>query len=391
MSTVADRWHLARPPAGAATCPEHGKVPSNDHGKGDRWAVRWRDDEGKQRRRHYAKKAVADREAAKIGSDLLTGTYVDPSDRTTVEEYARRWIAARPHRPTTARRVASSVDTHIAGTPIGSRRLVEVRPSDVQAWATGRAAVLAPSTLRNLVSLLRSIYTSAVLDRLVASSPVVRIQLPRHERARVVPLSVAQVRTLADAVPDRNRAMVLTQAGLGLRIGELLALRVEDVDFLRRIVRVENQIPPGSKERTEPKTPRSKRSIPLPGMVAEALAKHIETYPPLEDGSLFSTRFGATYDHNFYGTEVLKAAVRATPSVPDTTSSHDLRHHYASVLLAAGESVVAVAERLGHDNANLVLSTYGHLMPDSEDRTRKAVDAAWSSALDVPSEVEDAR
>ena len=76
------------------------------------------------------------------------------------------------------------------------------------------------------------------------------------------------------------------------------------------------------------------------------------------------------------------AAKRA--GLPAGTTSHDLRHHYASVLLAAGESVVAVAERLGHDNATLVLTTYGHLMPDSEDRTRMAVDEAWS-AITVPS------
>ena len=75
--------------------------------------------------------------------------------------------------------------------------------------------------------------------------------------------------------------------------------------------------------------------------------------------------------------------------LPRRTTTHDLRHHYASVLLAAGESVVAVAERLGHEDASLVLSTYGHLMPDSDDRTRSAVDAAWdavgaSCAPDVP-------
>lgn len=75
--------------------------------------------------------------------------------------------------------------------------------------------------------------------------------------------------------------------------------------------------------------------------------------------------------------------------LPKGTTNHDLRHHYASVLLAAGESVVAVAERLGHEDASLVLSTYGHLMPDSDDRTRSAIDAAWdgasaSCAPDVP-------
>ena len=70
--------------------------------------------------------------------------------------------------------------------------------------------------------------------------------------------------------------------------------------------------------------------------------------------------------------------------LPTGTTSHALRHHYASVLLHAGESVVAVAERLGHENAALVLSTYGHLMPNSEERTRAAVDGAWR-AMDVPS------
>jgi integrase len=82
-----------------------------------------------------------------------------------------------------------------------------------------------PTTLRQAVGLLRSVYGAAVLDRLVASSPVVRIQPPRHEREPVVSLSVEQVAALARAMPERYRAMVLTQAGLGLRIGELLAPR----------------------------------------------------------------------------------------------------------------------------------------------------------------------
>jgi len=69
----------------------------------------------------------------------------------------------------------------------------------------------------------------------------------------------------------------------------------------------------------------------------------------------------------------------ACAGLPSATTSHDLRHHYASVLLQ-GKSVVAVAERLGQHNASLVLSTYGHLMPDSEDRTRRAVDTAWSTS-----------
>ena len=350
------------------------------------WLARWRDETGRQRKRSFGRKIDAQRFVTQIEADMLRGQYVDPTDRTTVLEYSRRWAAARIHRPTTARRVASMIDTHIAGTTLGSRRLAAVTPSEVQAWASDRAQILAPTTLRNLVSLLRSVYASAVLDRLVAASPVVRLSLPATHRERVVPLAVEEVLALAEAMPRRNRAMVISQAGLGLRIGELLALRVQDVDFMRRTVRIEWQLAPGQKSRSAPKTRRSTRTVPLPQVVAEALSIHLEGFPPGDDGTLFTTRFGTPYRHDYYGTRIFSEAV-AKAGLPASTTSHDLRHHYASVLLAQGESVVAVAERLGHHNASLVLSTYGHLMPDSEDRTRRAIDNAWSAcAPSVPHE-----
>lgn len=131
------------------------------------WLARWRDPDGTQRKKSFVKKSDADRFMVTVEADKHRGQYVDHSARTTVAEYARAWASARPHRPTTARRVASLIDTHIAGTRLGDRRLAAVMPSEVQAWASDRALVLAPSTLRLLVSLLRSIYASAVLDRLV--------------------------------------------------------------------------------------------------------------------------------------------------------------------------------------------------------------------------------
>jgi integrase len=143
-------------------------------------------------------------------------------------------------------------------------------------------------------------------------------------------------------------------------------------------VRVEWQTSPDGKRRTAPKTPRSRRTLPLPGVVADALAAHVTEYPPAEDGSIFTTVAGFLFRHEHYGSRIFATAVRRA-GLPAGTTSHHLRHHYASVLLAAGESVVAVAERLGHENATLVLKTYGHLMPDSEDRTRRAIDAAWTT------------
>lgn len=82
---------------------------------------------------------------------------------------------------------------------------------------------------------------------------------------------------------------------------------------------------------------------------------------------------------------LIRAGVTGGKTVPESVADHPPL--FATVLLQQGESVVAVAERLGQHNASLVLSTYGHLMPDSEDRTRRAVDTAWStSAPPLPQE-----
>ena len=76
----------------------------------------------------------------------------------------------------------------------------------------------------------KTVADAGVQDRLLASNPMTRLSLPRSEKQRITPVSVIEVQDLADAMPQRCRAMVITQAGLGLRVAELLALRVRDVD-----------------------------------------------------------------------------------------------------------------------------------------------------------------
>ena len=361
MGRIRDRW----------------KDP--DRRASPRWQVWYRVDGVDTYGGSYRNHDAAKRRLTELEHSVQRGQWVDLNNQTTVTECARGYIAARPHRPTTARRMAGLIENHLAPTALGSRRLVSVRPSEIQGWAADRARLLAPSTMRLLLGLVRSVFAAAVLDRLIASSPVVKVTLPRAEDERVVPLTIAQVRALADAMPPRYRAMVTVQAGLELRLGELLALRAQDVNFLGRTARIEGQIVSGARVRSEPKTPRSRRTLPLPAVVGEALAAHMAAFPPAADGSLFTTRDGRPPTHVHYGTTTFRKAVEKA-GLPAGTTSHDLRHHYASLLLAAGESVVAVAERLGHQNATLVLSVYGHLMPGSEDRTRSAIDKAWNQA-----------
>jgi integrase len=345
--------------------------------RGERkYLARWHDPDGRERAKTFTRKLDAERHITKMESAKLRGDYVDQSNTTTVLEYARTYAALRPHRPTSAARYANYIEHHIAGTQIAAVRLPALRPSQVQAWATDRAALLAPITVRHLVSFLRSVMDAAVEDRLASSNPVSqRVKLPRVREERIVPLTVEEVQALADAMPERCRAMVITQAGLGLRIGELLGLRLEDVDFLHRSVLIDHQL--GNDGREFGPTKNSVvRTVPLPVVVAEALAAHIASYPPGVHGLLFTSTADRPFRKSYYGAQIFPAAVRRAGLVDVT--SHHLRHHYASVLLHAGESVVAVAERIG-DTPAMVLATYGHMMPDSEDRTRRAIDAAWTT------------
>jgi integrase len=345
------------------------------------WRARILGPDGKERARHFPTRAAAKRWEAEQLAARERGQFIDPSNTATVTEYARAWAASRPHRTGTAQRTESMIAHHIEPTALGKRRLSAVRPSEVQAWATDRSTVLAPSTMRLLLALMRSVFNSAVLDRLVAISPVVRIQLPDYKPEEIVPLTPQQVRAFADAVPARCRAMIVAQAGLGLRLSEVLGLRAVDIRFLERVVKIEVQRDRHTMKLVAPKTARSRRSIPLPQVVADELAQHIATYPPAADGAIFTMDNGEPWKQNNVQRGVVLPGVEKA-GLPPGTTSHDLRHAYAAWLLMAGESVIVVAERLGHADATMVLRTYSRIMPDQEDRTRKAIDRLWSQNAD---------
>lgn len=380
MGHIKDRWYTGRGDTKKSTAR---------HGNGLRWQVKYQMDGQERDGGSFARKVDAERKLTDLEGQKLKGRWVDPNNQMTVTELCWQYASMRIHKPNTAKRVGQSIRTHVEATPLGKQRVVAVRHSAAQAWVSDRGRLLAPRTLQLLVGMMRSAFESALYDHLIGENPFARVRGPAVEKKKVVPLTVEQVRALAETVRPQYRAMVITQAGLGLRLGELLGLRVQDVDFLRREVRVVSQLDRDTRELVELKTAASRRTVPLPDVVAVALAEHIKRHhSPNPAGLLFTTGLGTPYTHSGYQVPFKLAVTKLQGggvSLPPEVSPHDLRHHYASVLLFAGESVIAVAERLGHEDGSLVLSTYGHLMPDSEGRTRKAVDAAW--AVDDPSGV----
>ena len=169
----------------------------------------------------------------------------------------------------------------------------------------------------------------------------------------------------------------MTLAGSGLRIGELLGLDVTDVDFLRRTIKVDRQRDQAG--RIQPvKSKSSRRVVPVGHVVIDALAAHLAAFP--SEGPLFTDELGEPLLYRRWRS-LMEAAAR---HVGADVTAHDLRHFYASALIAGGASVKQVQKRLGHASAVITLKTYAHLWPGDDDRTRDVMDAALSSLADSP-------
>jgi integrase len=167
-----------------------------------------------------------------------------------------------------------------------------------------------------------------------------------------------------------------------MRQGELFGLTVDHIDFLRKQVSVDRQLvllPKCAPTFGPPKTQASYRTIPLPVVVVDALAVHLAAYPVGEQGLVFTNAAGAAIRRTRFS-DVWRPAVAAAKA-PQGTGFHTLRHYYASLLIRHGESVKVVQARLGHASASETLDTYSHLWPDSEDRTRAAIDDVLGSSV----------
>lgn len=340
-----------------------------------RWRARYRDDAGKEHAKHFDRRVDGQRWLDEVTASIVTGQYVAPTaGKISLREYAEHWRSIQAHRPSTQEQVRRHFALHVYPT-LGERPLSSILPSDLKALVARLSIDLAPATVSVIYRHLSAVFKAAVADRRIATSPCVGVSVSKPRRPKVEPLPTNAVMRLVAAIPQRYRAAVVLAAGTGMRQGEVLGLTVDRVDFLRRRVIVDRQLVTvaGSRPQFGPvKTESSNRTIPLPQVVVDELAKHIAIFPPGVEGHLFTTNAGSPVRRSTWG-EMWRPV--ATEAGVEGRVFHDLRHYYASLLIRHGESVKTVQERLGHASAVETLDTYSHLWPDSDDRTRDAVDS----------------
>ncbi|MGA9679704.1 MAG: site-specific integrase [Mycobacterium sp.] len=189
--------------------------------------------------------------------------------------------------------------------------------------------------------------------------------------------------SITNTVPANRQSSVDTAALPGLRRGEASALKVSDVNFMRKEIRVQRQVQWTDDGQMEIRGPKygSERTVYVPEALVTMLAEHLRLYQPGDDPDrwLFP---GARNDQlPAHAATVARWWRKVRDKVGMEHRLHDLRHFYASGLIAAGCDVVTVQRALGHSSPSVTLDTYSHLWPDANDRTRKAAAGLVEQAL----------
>lgn len=211
------------------------------------------------------------------------------------------------------------------------------------------------------------------------ANPCEGTKLPTVEKRKVAPMTTEQVEVLRNELPEGLKALVTFTAGTGMRQGEVLGLTRDRLRLLgaNPVVVVDRQLVTLRSGKTEfgpLKTKASYRTIPLPKVVVEALNTHLADHHVAAEGLVFTLN-GVPITRQTFGHAWRPAAKAAGLTEATGTGMHALRHYYASLLIRFGESVKTVQARLGHATAAETLDTYSHLWPDSDDRTRDAIDS----------------
>ncbi len=310
-------------------------------------------------------------------------------ERQTVGQFLERWLedVARPRlRPKTYHSYAQLVRLHLAPT-LGHHQLSKLAPQQVQAMMNAKlASGLSPRTVQYLRAVLRRAIGQALKWGLVSRNVVLLTDPPRVTRPEIATLTPVQARAFLDAVKGaRLESLYAVALALGLRQGEALGLRWQDVDFDGGVlhVRVALQRVRGEPARlVEPKTRQSRRTLPMPAIIVAQLRAHHDrqltecvTAGPAWQGEhwglVFCTATGTPLDARhvvFYFKRQLRHA-----GLPDIRF-HDLRHSCASLLLAQNVHPRVVMEILGHSTIALTMNTYSHVLPEAQRQAATLMD-----------------
>jgi integrase len=363
------------------------------------YRVRWRETDGRARAKTFRRKVEADRFAAMVSADIVRGHYIDPdAGKVRFDDYAEQWLAAQTFEEGTVEMVELRFRLHVMP-HLGSRNLADIQPSTIQGWLRTLTG-LSGNYQKVMYANVSSVFTAAVDDGLIPKNPckAPSVRRPKSDPRKLKPWTREQAMAVRDHLPDQFKIVVDLGIGLGLRQGEIFGLSLDDIDLNTGEIEIKRQVKLLGSNRQLFGLPKGRkiRTVPLPDRVLELINDHVTRYPPRSvtlpwdksDGPertfdlILYSRESRALNRNYFNPKIWRPALRAAGlEAKRENGCHALRHFYASTLLDAGESILALSEYLGHADPGFTLRTYTHLMPSSTERTKAAIDAM----LSVPS------
>lgn len=346
-----------------------------------RWQVEFRrvDEYGKLQRSYvYGKTLVEVRAKAKEVRERLSKGQPAKDKRITLDEFTETWIssalAVSERKASTKTLYATLARKHVVGSKLGLLTLDRVKPTQIEAWVVSlREKGLSDSTIRQAYTILRAVLSTAVRDGAMAVNSAAAVTRPRVTKSEAAFLTPADVRRLLDeARGSRYEPLFELLVHTGLRRGEALALRWDDVDLDQHVLRVTGTLArvDGVLVVTEPKTTKSRRFIHVSPTVENLLRglRRRQVEERLRAGSqwaqtgfVFTTEFGEPCDPR----NALRALkVAADRAGLEGIGLHTLRHSAASTMLSNGVPLKVASEILGHSSISITADTYGHVAPE---------------------------
>ena len=346
--------------------------------------------DGKRRYVSAKKKGDAERALRQAMTDADRGL-VFGAGTLMVEDYLNRWLTDSVKdtvRGTTFERYEQITRKHIVPN-IGRVKLKALTPAHVRGLYKAKLeAGLSPRTVQYIHVTLHKALKQAEQDGLIPRNATRAVKPPQIRREEMRPLTPEQVGVLFGALRgDRLEALYVLAVTTGLRQGELLGLKWEDVNLDAGTLQVRRTLTTarGGPVLTAPKTKGSRRGVKLSLTASETLRGHlarqlgeIDDAGPLwrENGLIFASEAGDPLDRRYITTHRFKPLLRhaGLPRI----RFHDLRHTCATLLLSKNVNPKVVSEMLGHATIAITLDTYSHVLPDMQDGAAKAMEEALS-------------
>jgi len=348
--------------------------------RGSVYYVIHRTPEGKQKwESGFPNKASARARLNEILTSINKGTYIEPKN-VTFAEFAKGYLSGRVGiRGSTSAGYASIIRKHLVPY-FGKTKIQDIRLHSVQQFVEKLVPMVSTKTLRNTITLLKVMLAgekgcSAIKQGYIWFDPLQGVELPSLLSKQVASPTADQVWRLIDTSAEMKsigQGMIYLGAFTGIRRGELLALRFDDIDWFQKELTINKSL--GKCLATDgvhkwiwkvgpTKSKRSNRRVALTNNVIQFLSK-LKQFSGKSAGLIFSNRDGAHIDPDYFDDHIFDP-IRKKAGLNDVRFHH-LRHFFASMLIAQGESPKYVCDQLGHSSVQITFDVYGHLFPQAK-------------------------